>query len=270
MDMRASGTTQEDEMARGRMINRKIACNPELARVSDHSALLFTWMIPFADRDGRCHGNPDVIKGQIMVRRKSFSVELIEECLTELAELGLIVWYKDERDSYVSFPGFHKNQEGMRYDREAVSHLPPPPTEADSSTEYIVRGPTPEPLRSNSGPAPGEWNGREVNGREVNGKEAKLERETLQVLQSIHNWPFNYSKDLSYTRDLSVEFPQVDLLAEVKRLAAWYLDNPMKSNANPRLRLRNWCENAVKFGRYSEPTTKRERKKASDLNREEA
>lgn len=75
------------------------------------------------------------------------------------------------------------------------------------------------------------------------------EREVLNRLKAVKNYPFDLSKDLERIRELSVEYPTVDMLTAVKKLADYWLDNPIaaKGKSNPRLRLRNWIENESRW-----------------------
>lgn len=75
------------------------------------------------------------------------------------------------------------------------------------------------------------------------------EREILGVLKAVDGYPFDFARDLEHIRALAVEFPQVDLLAEARRWAAYKRDKPLKPKSNPRLQFRNWCEKAMEFGR---------------------
>lgn len=130
-------------MARGRMVNRTISESKQVAdladRVSCAGALFWTWMIPHLDREGRISGNPWVLKGKVCPRIKVVTPGLVEETLAVAQELGLIILYEVDGDLFVEFPKFISNQKGLRVDREAESHYPPPSA-----------GVTPELVRSNS------------------------------------------------------------------------------------------------------------------------
>ena len=78
------------------------------------------------------------------------------------------------------------------------------------------------------------------------------EREILHYLQEnftkFPHFKFNYEKHLDVIRKYSVEFPTVDILARLKRLEAWELDQK-KDTKNWTLAIRNWCVSAVEHGR---------------------
>lgn len=73
------------------------------------------------------------------------------------------------------------------------------------------------------------------------------ERECLNLLNTIKNYPFNFEKDLEHIRKLFIEFPKLNILEEVKNKCAWWTDNPILKKHNPRSQLRNWMKKAVEF-----------------------
>lgn len=75
----------------------------------------------------------------------------------------------------------------------------------------------------------------------------KTEREALAELKSIPGYPFDFDKDLKLLRNLETDFPDVDVLPELKKYHIYKLDHPLKKNSNPRLQLRNWFENAQRW-----------------------
>lgn len=77
----------------------------------------------------------------------------------------------------------------------------------------------------------------------------QTECEGLKMLKSVPNYPFEHDKDLDYLRTLFVDFPSVKALNEIKKWCTYKLDHPLKKTSNPRLQLRNWFENAVKWRR---------------------
>jgi len=72
------------------------------------------------------------------------------------------------------------------------------------------------------------------------------ERAVLGELKAVPQYPFDYQKDLEHIRDLATDFPDIDLLQEVKKWRAYKRDRPLEAKSNPRLQLRNWCEIAHK------------------------
>lgn len=69
----------------------------------------------------------------------------------------------------------------------------------------------------------------------------------LNLLKSIPNYPFNFERDLSFIRDLLVDFPTLDLEQEIKDWKTWLLDRKLKGNINYRSRLRRWLKNSIRY-----------------------
>ena len=76
-----------------------------------------------------------------------------------------------------------------------------------------------------------------------------VEKEILNILRLVANYPFDYSKDLDTIRMLALDYPSVNMLAEIKKWRDYKRDKPLKPNSNVRLQIRNWMENAVKFAK---------------------
>jgi len=63
-------------MARGRMINNTICRDKKLNDLSsDTSRLAFTWLVTHADREGRVHGDPAIVRSLVFPRRADVLVE---------------------------------------------------------------------------------------------------------------------------------------------------------------------------------------------------
>jgi hypothetical protein len=137
-------------MADWRLLSQSITTDKAVNDLPDATArLLFTWCIPFLDRDGRMPGDPAFVRSTVFPRRE-ISLEEIAEYLSAMHDLGLVVWYEVDGEHYLFFPGFHKNQPGLRYDREEESKCPPPPGYEDvyhgrqkrAGIVYIMRAET--------------------------------------------------------------------------------------------------------------------------------
>jgi hypothetical protein len=106
------------------MLKRAVATSRKLSELkSDSARLLYTWLLPFLDVEGKYYGEPDIIKGAIVPRLSTFSSQNIEEYLQELAKKGLIYWYQVEGDRYLRFTVFDKHQ-NINKDRESKSQIP--------------------------------------------------------------------------------------------------------------------------------------------------
>lgn len=124
-------------MARGRMLSKDISLDEKVNALSDDSArLLFTWLIPHLDCEGRIYGETEVIRA-IVVPRRNWSNKKVEKYLIEMEKLGLIARYSHNENCYLVAPSFEKHQIGLRKERESQSKIPPPPPELVRSSGGI-------------------------------------------------------------------------------------------------------------------------------------
>ncbi len=126
-------------MPQGRIILKSICQSKKLSELkTDGARLLYTWLIPCLDIEGRFSGDEDVIKGQIFTRLKKTAAE-IGKYLTDLARVGLIIWYEVDNDRYLQVPDFADRQPSLNPSKEADSTIP---------------APTPDQIQSSSCPTP--------------------------------------------------------------------------------------------------------------------
>jgi hypothetical protein len=124
---------------------------------------MFTWMITFADKEGRLFGDPALIRGTIFPRNEKITIKKVESYLQEMAEVGLILWYEARGDKFVLFPGFSDSQIGLRKDKEPDSGYPPPPQECLSEFVRKNTDTLPDNFRISSGNITPEYKLREEN-----------------------------------------------------------------------------------------------------------
>lgn len=148
-------------MAEGRFVSKSISTDYELnCVVSLEADYLFEKCIPHLDRDGRMTGHPGEVKAKAVPLRAEMSVDVVNDCLGELAAAGLVLWYEVEGKPALWFKGFAPHNKGMRYEREATSRLPAPNHPKAQRLTTLLRE------SSVSSPA-------EVKGSEVKGSESK-------------------------------------------------------------------------------------------------
>jgi len=121
-------------MAEGRILKKRISESKRLGQLqSDSTRLLYTWLIPWLDVEGRYSADPDILKGHLFPKVKSITPLKIKKLLNELGEIGLIILYRFNGESYLQFTTFHEIQKIHR-DREAESKIPSPD---DNSCELM-------------------------------------------------------------------------------------------------------------------------------------
>ena len=73
------------------------------------------------------------------------------------------------------------------------------------------------------------------------------ERLILSCIKGVRGYPYDYAKDLEHIRTLAIDYPQVDILAEVKKWATYKLDKPLQKKSNSRSQLRSWMSKVIEF-----------------------
>lgn len=121
-------------MARGRMINSKICMNKTINELSDDtSRLAFTWLVSFADVDGRTYGDPALVKSMLFPRRSDVTIEQMATYIQEWHNAGLVTWYESDGDRWIAFCKFAENQRGLDRRKEPESDIPCPPEDVPST-----------------------------------------------------------------------------------------------------------------------------------------
>jgi hypothetical protein len=181
-------------MAEGRMLSKRITRSEKVAALkTDTARMLYTWLIPYLDVDGRCDAHPSLLKADLAPLLPHITPEKIKTILVELHSIGLIILYSLNGKQYLEVTKFDEHQKNLRKDRETPSKIP------DMTQESIQSdaGVTPElvPLkikikikeRESKRQVPGFEEFWELYPRKVNKKEAQLKwnRVNLPSLEFI-------------------------------------------------------------------------------------
>lgn len=109
-------------MAKARMLHKQISTSEDVSNLPLQAQLLFSWLIPHADDDGRLKGTPKYIKATI-VPYFDWSFEEIKTYLEQMHKLGLIYYWQDNNEFYIEFVKWTDYQ-SIRKDRYEPSKLP--------------------------------------------------------------------------------------------------------------------------------------------------
>ena len=85
------------------------------------ATLLWTWSIPWLDRDGMIEVESDFLKTNVLPRRKDISEDEIKELVTEIVTAGLWITFKDENGYLIAKEKTFKEHQGIEYKREVKS-----------------------------------------------------------------------------------------------------------------------------------------------------
>jgi hypothetical protein len=118
-------------MADRRMLWKNVCRSRKVNSLSDQAALLWTWAIPWFDRDGYLEVEADFLLEMIFPKRQitkgrvnAITEKIINELLMEIFAQKLWIPYKnkDENKLFAFDPKFKKYQK-VQYDREAYSSI---------------------------------------------------------------------------------------------------------------------------------------------------
>lgn len=109
-------------MANARLIHRKISVSVQVNNLSDSAKLLFTWMIPYTDVEGKLKGDPLFVKATVIPMLR-WPIKKVKKYIEEIANQGLIYYWQANNEWIIEFVNF-KRYQTVRKDHEKVSYLP--------------------------------------------------------------------------------------------------------------------------------------------------
>jgi hypothetical protein len=150
-------------MAKARMLHKKISVSVQVNKLTLPARLLFTWMIPHADDEGKLKGDIEFIRAMVIPMTK-WSFKKIKGYLMEMKDQGLIYYWQENDEWFIEFIKW-KDHQYIQKDRFKPSDLPSFHKEVDNKldTNCIHEIITPSPQLNIS-----ESNLNEVNKSEVN------------------------------------------------------------------------------------------------------
>lgn len=111
--------------AESRLIYNSISTSERVSSLGAKGALLYTWLIPHCDSQGRLQGKPKVLKPLLVPFIDEISTEDIEEALELMEEQRLIKRYNDGSGRpLIQVLDWWEWQTGLRY--KAPSHYQAP------------------------------------------------------------------------------------------------------------------------------------------------
>jgi hypothetical protein len=190
------------------MLKKQISRSKKLAELKTDSArLLYTWIIPHLDVKGRLEADPQLVKGEIVPRLNTFTVDNVQEYLEDMRDVGLIKLYQVDGDQYLELINFEKHQY-LNHDREAKSTIPGPtpdnsgPTPDNSGSTPDNSGSTPD----NSESTPAQSKASKSKLREVKAREV---RSTPEVNETEKEKPAAFCPSDNFEKPAKDETPFV-------------------------------------------------------------
>lgn len=93
-----------------RIIKDSIRTSKKVNLMTDFQFRLWVNLITYVDDYGRGSADPELLKGFVFPRRKSVTEGTIEKAMRDLANMGLILLYDVDGDSYFCFPSWTEHQ----------------------------------------------------------------------------------------------------------------------------------------------------------------
>ena len=96
-------------------------------------ALLYTWLIPHCDSQGRLQGKPKVVKHTVVPFLDEITVEDVGKSINDMVMNELIIFYKDDSGrELIQIKDWWEWQKGLKY--KSPSHYQAPPNWEDKET----------------------------------------------------------------------------------------------------------------------------------------
>ena len=93
-----------------RIIKDSIRTSKSVNTMTDFQFRLWTYLLTYVDDYGRGSADPELLKGFVFPRRKGVTETTIEKSLQELANIGSILLYDVDGESYFCFPNWADHQ----------------------------------------------------------------------------------------------------------------------------------------------------------------
>ena len=119
--------------AESRLIYSSISTSERVSSLGAKGALLYTWLIPHCDAQGRIQGKSKVIKQEVVPFIDDITTEDIANALELMQEVNLVIKYKDSKGRpLIQIADWWEWQTGLKY--KAASHYEAPEGWQDSIT----------------------------------------------------------------------------------------------------------------------------------------
>jgi hypothetical protein len=208
-------------MAEGRILSKRVTRSDKVARLSSDTArLIYTWIIPYLDVEGRMEIDLELFKADIAPKLKHVTEEKILEILNELHTIRLITVYDVENHTYLQLEQFDEHQPNLRKDREKKSKIPKSPPH-ENATSAI--------LRQNSGEAPAEVRPNIIKDK-INIIEAKATPAEVPPVDNSTNVPDPPPIKNAFLKDMEKELSEV-----MDKIKAKY-------NFKEQMEIQNWIK----------------------------
>jgi hypothetical protein len=117
------------------MIARNITKSKKVQQLSDTQRVIYAFILPFLDREGRINAHPTYLKGLVFLHLEYTEAE-IGEAIRKMHDVGLVTVYATEDDVVMQFKDFLVYNKPNH--KESESEYPAPVGDTPSGTEEKV------------------------------------------------------------------------------------------------------------------------------------
>ena len=135
-----------------RIIKDSIRTSKSVNTMTDFQFRLWAYLLTYVDDYGRGSADPELLKGFVFPRRKGVTEATIEKSLQELANIGSILLYDVDGESYFCFPNWADHQR-----IQTKKSRFPSPSDGILKESTVSHGEPPSesnPIQSESNPNP--------------------------------------------------------------------------------------------------------------------
>ena len=135
-----------------RIIKDSIRTSKSVNTMTDFQFRLWTYLLTYVDDYGRGSADPELLKGFVFPRRKGVTEATIEKALQDLANIGSILLYDVDGESYFCFPNWADHQR-----IQTKKSRFPSPDDGTLKKATVSHGESPpesNPIQSESNPNP--------------------------------------------------------------------------------------------------------------------
>ncbi|MBI4065332.1 hypothetical protein HY409_03105 [Candidatus Gottesmanbacteria bacterium] len=181
-------------MAKARMLHKKISVSLQVDRLSLGAQLLFSWMIPAADDEGRMKGEPQSVKANV-VPMKKWTFTKVKDYLNEMKNQGLIYYWEQNGEWIIEFPKWNEYQQ-IRKDRLEPSKLP---SFSGKNVNQQTGKSQPDDNQTTAQSSVSESNPVEINKSEYSDKDLIADKNTSYKKEQATGKDFDPSVDVTLT-----------------------------------------------------------------------
>ncbi len=125
--------------AESRLIYSSVSTSERVSSLGAKGALIYTWLIPHCDSQGRLQGKPTIVKQLVVPFIEEITTGDVNEALELMENQNLVIRYTDDSGRpLIQVIDWWEWQTGLKY--KAASHYQPPEGWDDKVTQRAETG----------------------------------------------------------------------------------------------------------------------------------